>query len=48
MQFLVIGKDGKDSKAMSRRLAGREQHLKLGDEMEKSGERWYGLCHAGR
>ena len=42
MQFLIIGKDGKDDKAMERRLAAREQHLKLGDEMEASGERWYG------
>jgi hypothetical protein len=42
MQFLVIAKDGKDKKAMERRLAVREAHLKLGDEMEKSGERWYG------
>lgn len=42
MQFLIIGKDGKDNKATERRLAVREAHLKLGDEMEKSGERWYG------
>ena len=42
MQFLVIGKDGKDKKRMERRLAAREAHLKLGDEMEKSGNRWYG------
>lgn len=42
MQFLVIGKDGKDDKAMERRLAVREAHIKLGDEMEASGERWYG------
>lgn len=41
MQFLIISKDGKDDKAMERRLAVREQHLKLGDEMEASGERWY-------
>ena len=41
MQFLVIGKDGKDDKAMERRLAVREAHIKLGDEMEASGERWY-------
>ncbi|HJO95252.1 MAG TPA: YciI family protein [Victivallales bacterium] len=27
MQFLVLGYDGKDSKAMERRLAVREQHL---------------------
>ncbi len=42
MQFLVIGKDDKDEKAKERRLAVREAHLKLGDAMEKSGERWYG------
>ena len=42
MQFLVIGKDGKDKKAIERRTAARETHLKLGDEMEASGERWYG------
>jgi len=42
MQFLVIGKDGKDEKAQERRMAVREAHLKLGDEMEASGERWYG------
>ena len=42
MQFLILGKDGKDEKAAERRLAVREQHLKLGDEMEESGERWYG------
>src|SRR5882724_211936 len=42
MQFLVIGKDGKDKQANERRIAAREAHLKLGDEMEASGERWYG------
>ncbi|OGG12355.1 hypothetical protein A2781_06090 [Candidatus Gottesmanbacteria bacterium RIFCSPHIGHO2_01_FULL_42_27] len=42
MQFLVIGKDGKDEKALERRLVAREAHIKLGDEMEKSGDRWYG------
>lgn len=44
MQFLLIGKDGKDEKAMERRLAVREAHIKLGDEMEASGERWYGCA----
>lgn len=39
---MVIGKDGKDKKAMELRLAVREAHLKLGDELEKSGNRWYG------
>lgn len=42
MQFLIIGKDGTDDQAMERRMAVREAHLKLGDEMEASGERWYG------
>ncbi len=39
MQFLIIGKDGKDNKAMERRITVRESHLKLGDEMEILGER---------
>jgi hypothetical protein len=42
MQFLVIGRDGNDEAAMQRRLAVRQAHLKLGDEMERSGTRWYG------
>lgn len=42
MQFLIIGKDGKDKKATERRLAVREAHLALGDKMEKEGTRWYG------
>jgi hypothetical protein len=29
---------------MERRLVVRKAHLKLGDEMEKSGERWYGCA----
>ncbi len=43
MQFLIIGKDGKDKKAMERRMAVRHKHLDLGDKMEKSGDRWYGV-----
>jgi len=42
MQFLIIGKDGNDKKATERRMAAREAHLKLGDQMKASGERWYG------
>ena len=42
MQFLVIGKDGQDKQAKVRRLKSRDAHLKLGDEMEASGNRWYG------
>lgn len=44
MQFLVIGKDGKDKKAEDRRMAVRSAHLKLGDKMEKAGSRWYGCA----
>jgi uncharacterized protein YciI len=42
MQFLVIGRDGKDEQAMERRLAARQAHLTLGEEMEQAGSRWYG------
>lgn len=42
MQYLIIGKDGKDKKALARRMTAREAHLQLGYEMEASGERWYG------
>jgi len=31
MQFLVIGKDGKDKDAKARRLAARQAHIILGD-----------------
>lgn len=44
MQFLIIGKDGKDKGAFERRMKVRGAHLKLGDEMEASGERWYGCA----
>ena len=44
MQFIVIGKDGDDPGAMERRLASREAHLKMGDEMEAAGNRWYGAA----
>jgi len=44
MQFIVIGKDGNDPEATQRRLAVREAHLKLGDEMEAAGSRWYGAA----
>ncbi|MEK7597365.1 MAG: YciI family protein [Patescibacteria group bacterium] len=44
MQFLIIGKDEKDEKAMERRMAVREAHITLGDKMEALGERWYGCA----
>lgn len=44
MQFLVIGLDGTDDKAMDRRLAVRDQHIALGDELLASGAMWYGAA----
>ena len=38
MQFVVIAHDYKDSKALERRLAVREEHLKYADEMHKQGK----------
>ena len=42
MQFLVIGRDGTDKDALARRMSVREEHLALGEKLEKSGNRWYG------
>ncbi len=42
MQFLVIGRDGTDKKALERRMKARKKHLELGDKMEALGNRWYG------
>ncbi len=42
MQFLVIGLDGKNSKAMDRRLAVRKDHIAPGDKLLASGNMWYG------
>lgn len=47
MQFLIIGKDGTDEKAKERRLAAREEHIKLGDELVASGNMWYGTALLG-
>ena len=44
MQYLIIGLDGKDSDAMKRRLNHRDAHIKLGDELLKSGNMWYGAA----
>lgn len=44
MQFLVIGFDGKDRKALERRLAARPAHLALGDKLVRSGNMWYGAA----
>ena len=44
MQFLVIGRDGKDNKAKERRLAARQAHIDLGEELRQSGNMWYGAA----
>lgn len=44
MQFLVIGRDGKDEKATERRLAARQAHIDLGEELRQSGNMWYGAA----
>ena len=42
MQFLIIGLDGTDDSAINRRIAVREEHIKLGDELVRLGNVWYG------
>jgi uncharacterized protein YciI len=44
MQFLVIGLDGDDDKALERRLAVRAAHISLGDELLAAGNMWYGAA----
>lgn len=44
MQFLVFGYDGKDEKAMERRLASREAHLAGVLKMKQDGKCIYGIA----
>jgi hypothetical protein len=44
MQFTIIWLDGTDDKALEHRLAVREQHIALGDELLKSWNMWYGAA----
>lgn len=44
MQFLVIGRDGKDEKAHDRRQAARQAHIDLGEKLRQSGNMWYGAA----
>jgi len=37
MQFIVTGLDGKDDKALDRRMAAREGHLAMAKKMAQSG-----------
>jgi uncharacterized protein len=43
MQFLIIAYDYKDG-GLERRLAVREQHIKLGDELKAAGNFLYGVA----
>ena len=44
MQFVVIGLDGTDEKALDRRMAVRADHLAMGDKLVESGNLWYGAA----
>jgi uncharacterized protein len=44
MQFVIIGLDGIDEKASERRLAVRDDHIKMGDKLLKDGNLWYGAA----
>ncbi|QBD77082.1 hypothetical protein EPA93_14140 [Ktedonosporobacter rubrisoli] len=41
MQFLVIARDGDDHEALQRRLAAREAHLALVEQMAKAAQHLY-------
>lgn len=41
MQFIVLGYDGTDEKALERRLAAREEHLQLAGKMYEEGKWLY-------
>lgn len=41
MQFIVLGYDGKDEKALERRMAVREKHITVVKEKFKNGEWLY-------
>lgn len=44
MQYIVMAYDGTDEKALERRLAVREQHLKSVEENFKDGKHLYGAA----
>ena len=44
MQFLILGYDGTDEKALERRMAVREAHIALGDRMRDAGKMLYGAA----
>lgn len=44
MQFMITAYDGKDDGAFERRMAAREEHLKLVDKLFKEGKYLYGVA----
>jgi len=44
MQFIVIGLDGTDEQAMDRRMAARQAHIQLGEELKQAGNLWFGAA----
>ena len=41
MQFLLIGRDGKDPEAINRRMAARPAHMALGETLRSEGKMVY-------
>ncbi len=44
MQFVIIGLDGTDKDAPTRRQLVRQDHIKMGDKLLASGNLWYGAA----
>ena len=44
MQFIIIGKDGKDSEALGRRIKARDAHIAYSDAAVKTGEQLIGAA----
>jgi uncharacterized protein len=47
MQYQVIGMDGTDEKALSRRLAVREEHITVGKKLKAEGKVLFGYALLG-
>ncbi len=44
MQFMVLGYDGEDQSALERRLAVREAHIALGNQLRDEGKMLYAVA----
>lgn len=44
MQFVVIGLDGRDTDALARRQAVRQDHIEMGEKLLASTNLWYGAA----